>query len=70
MTTIAAAALDAVYDKAAAGRRLSVEEGVALLEEGDLLTLARSPRRRAGARTPAASSPTSSTATSTTATCA
>ncbi len=32
-------ALDALYDKAAAGERLDAAEGVALLREGDLLTL-------------------------------
>ena len=39
MTAFATSALDAAYDKAAAGARLSKEEGLVLLEHGDLLTL-------------------------------
>ena len=39
MTAFATTALDAAYDKAAAGVRLSKEEGLVLLEHGDLLTL-------------------------------
>jgi cyclic dehypoxanthinyl futalosine synthase len=39
MSTLATAALDAAYDKAAAGERLSPDEATLLLTEGDLLTL-------------------------------
>ncbi|MFO0933046.1 MAG: cyclic dehypoxanthinyl futalosine synthase [Planctomycetota bacterium] len=39
MTATLASALDAAYDKAAAGERLSVEDAVLLLGKGDLLTL-------------------------------
>ena len=39
MTSLATTALDAAYDKAAAGERLSKEDGLALLEHGDFLTL-------------------------------
>ena len=39
MSQTATLALDAAYDKASAGERLSKEEGLLLLEHGDLLTL-------------------------------
>src|SRR5262245_8779274 len=39
MTFTALSPLDAVYDRAAAGERLSPEEASLLLREGDLLTL-------------------------------
>ena len=39
MTTTTTTALDAAYDKAAAGERLTEADGLLLLEHGDLLTL-------------------------------
>jgi cyclic dehypoxanthinyl futalosine synthase len=39
VTSLLASALDAAYDRAAAGERLTAEDAVLLLREGDLLTL-------------------------------
>jgi cyclic dehypoxanthinyl futalosine synthase len=39
VTTLETSALDAAYDRAASGERLSAEDAVLLLREGDLLTL-------------------------------